>query len=903
MIKKRKKILCLCLIFMQLFMLSAPLRTVFADEAKSDAAPSDELLVMQNLGFIPEDFEESDEIITRAEGVSYISDALSILSANADQVFTDVDAKNKYFKSIYSAYISGLAQGVGDRKFAPDEPLTYEQLQKLTVDALGYKNVARYRTYERIASDLDLYDGVSLDSKTAVSRKNYVKMLYNMFHAEYAELSEVVGDSVSFKTSGEILLNMLDIYYVEGILRGKNEFSLSGSEHNDGITVDYDFYHSDKRYDDLHLGANVRMYYTDANGPEEVLYVYEYENKIYEVDSEDVKSVTNAKLEFWSGANKTKVTRLNISKTADILVNNAPMSPFNPDAILNSDDNVYLIDNNSDGTIDCVLAWKSDVYFAAGVYENGSVKKIIDKRGKPSLDLSKYDTVRVITAGSETSFDSIPQNSVVTVYASDYSATLYVSTVKFGAEIKAKSDDEITINNTVYKKDKNYDENMKNGYSYTPELTTGLSAMFYLDFKNRIVAADTNGYSGMQYGVLLASKSDNGLNDKTSLKIYVPNVGIRTFDTADKIIYNGKRQNAVDAMEKFKNSFDSSEVKSKVIMFNANADSCITKLVNAYGNNGVDKINLSCRYNTKTYWRAESRTFAEDAELNSGRGNTQYGIANGGAIVIVPKEFGSEFNESFDDDDFSTISVTDLVQNGDYTNTEIYDADNAHGAKLVLARVPVSDKYSAQSEFMCVNSVSNVIADDGNEYYAVTGLWQKTIQTFYVENEEDAKNIKSGDIIHPLFDAKSRISSFKVVFRFADSRPTGSDVYLGDIDRDGTPDTPITQYSAKHDLMLVVTENSNRNPLKNTCTTLYGNLMNLSGAGLTASYTDNTDGMAAFYNIPGYIIVCEKLRDGKIQYRIGTFAELTESGKDQADGSEIFLNLRNQRVTQLIMFK
>ena len=204
---------------------------------------------------------------------------------------------------------------------------------------------------------------------------------------------------------------------------------------------------------------------------------------------------------------------------------------------------------------------------------------------------------------------------------------------------------------------------------------------------------------------------------------------------------------------------------------------------------------------------------------------------------------------------------------------------------------------------MCVNSVSNVLADDGNEYYAVTGLWQKTVQTFYVEKEEDAVNIKNGDIIHPLFDAKSRITSFKIVFRFADSRPTGSDVYLGDLNRDGTPDTPITQYSAKHDLMLVVTENSNMNSLRNTCTTLYGNLMNLSGAGLTATYTDNADGMAAFYNIPGYIIVCEKLRDGKIQYRIGTFAELTESGKDGADGSEIFLNLRNQRVTQLIMFK
>ncbi len=124
---------------------------------------------------------------------------------------------------------------------------------------------------------------------------------------------------------------------------------------------------------------------------------------------------------------------------------------------------------------------------------------------------------------------------------------------------------------------------------------------------------------------------------------------------------------------------------------------------------------------------------------------------------------------------------------------------------------------------------------------------------------------------------------------------------MADMDNDGIKETPITQYSGKHNNILVGKENSN-NQYSNTCVTVFGNMLNKNESGFTATYTDSAEDKIPFYTIPKNIIVCENLRNG-YKYRTGSWDEIRESDVGTANGSEVFLNTRNQKVMQLVLFK
>ena len=89
--------------------------------------------VMTGTGTTPLRFEP-DEKVTRAQMVETLwkmEGKPKITAAEADKAasaFTDVNRDAWYTGSIYWAYTKGLAEGMGDQKFAPDDSMTREQM-------------------------------------------------------------------------------------------------------------------------------------------------------------------------------------------------------------------------------------------------------------------------------------------------------------------------------------------------------------------------------------------------------------------------------------------------------------------------------------------------------------------------------------------------------------------------------------------------------------------------------------------------------------------------------------------------------------------------------------------------------------------------------------------------------
>ena len=73
MSKTMSKILSIILVVLQVV---GTMQLAFADENASQilAEDSERLLLLKGLGFIPEDYKESEDAISRAEAVSYIMD-------------------------------------------------------------------------------------------------------------------------------------------------------------------------------------------------------------------------------------------------------------------------------------------------------------------------------------------------------------------------------------------------------------------------------------------------------------------------------------------------------------------------------------------------------------------------------------------------------------------------------------------------------------------------------------------------------------------------------------------------------------------------------------------------------------------------------------------------------------
>lgn len=876
-----------------------------AKGANEQTNDSEELLVLKGLGFIPQSYKEDDTAISRAESVSYIMDIVGIGLSGEKSAFSDVPEEYEYYTQITEAYNLKYVNGVGDGKFEPDDGIKPAHLKKVVADVLGYKTYADYLGYDAVEAKLKIFRDIDVDENGSVTKKGYVKVLYNMLHSEYAEEVSVSGDDITFKTdTSKIFLNKFDIYKDDGILEAVNYRSLSGDFAQDGyVKIDGETIKCIKDFDDVLLGSHIEYYFSnDKKNDKKIIYLHEFENAVYTLKTEDIISFTSSQLEYCEAGN-TKQFKKNIDVAAAVLFNYAPMSPFDPKKIMDTDATVYLIDNDSDKNIDCILVEAADVYFVSMVDEDDKI--IYDKRGKKPLDLNDYDLIEVYKNNNRVDFSEIQEMTVLNIYCasenvSRKSAKIKISTAKFAGEVQSvNSDGEFSIYDKTYKLTGDYDENRLKGYKYSPDIKVGTRAMFYLDASGKIAAADTEGYDGYTYGLVLSGTGGEGLSDAAKLKIYTQNGELKIYDCKDNVKYNGKNYIPAEFIEKFEVDFNMNP-KTKLIKFSLDSNEKVAELFNCASADAGKQIKLNHEYLTKTNW-IEAGVLSNGNDTNNGNRTTQYGFKSNTVAFQVPASFGSNFKEQFDEKDFTITSKTDMVRDDmDYVGTEIYDADDANGAGVMIIKTPTVENYTPQAAFMFVSKVVEVLRD-GDTVKALQVLWNNEETEIYGEDDEILKDVEAGDIIQPILNVNNEIKYLKIVFRFADSQPTGSDSYMADMNNDGIKETPITQYSGKHNNILVGKENSN-NQYINTCVTLFGNILNRNESGFTATYTDSPDDKIPFYTIPRNIIVCENLRKG-YKYRIGSWDEIRESDVGAANGSEVFLNTRNQKVMQLVLFK
>ncbi len=521
--------------------------------------------------------------ITRAETAAIVTRMKALgeaASAAGGTKFSDVPADHWAAGYVNLAEQSNIINGYGDGTFGPSDPVTFEQVIKMIVAALGYTPEANTKGgypsgYMIIASREEITKGVSVVAGAEAPRAAVARLVFNA-------LDVPVMEQVSFKVGEEdyaaqdgtryplktLLKNALKVDKYEGVV--------SDTYLTAGTDVDDDFI---KIALDSKNGVKVTTATTETFVEGKTNAAPLFGNWVVAYAKEDAESgdltlvgitrksgkntelaidytqITDwtaptaeeaGKLSYYETAASTLDTDLDIAAGAKFYYNGKSNDAATEvedfmDTVVAGEEiaigSLTLIDNNNDDVYDIIMLMSAtDIYVVAGVDANA--KRLEDKVGATiPLDVEDDSTfIKFFKAdGSVAEFADIKEGDVLTVYesADGRVITVYLSDAKAEGTVgeiipAANGDNSFKIGNEAYRIA--YADNF-----VEPSVAVGDDGIFYLNHEGRIVAKDAVAAAG-NYAYLLNAAVTSDINGATVEMKFVNTDGtVETAALASKV--------------------------------------------------------------------------------------------------------------------------------------------------------------------------------------------------------------------------------------------------------------------------------------------------------------------------------------------------------------------------------
>lgn len=497
----------------------------------------------------------ADKTLTRAEGTAFVLRLMGLeeaaISAKGTETgFTDVPADHWASGYVYVAAQNGVVAGMGDGTFEPDTELTYAQIVKMIVVALGYYPLASELgewpgNYISAGTQIKLTTGIAGKADEAVTRATTARLLYAALTIPKME-KDGVGVSASWKAGNTMVLDDLGIYKLKTTLtnvyvtegkatidtaiaagadkytNAKQCLAISGKYTETKVEDKWTFSPKSGKYDvaaalDLRALKDLEnipaIVYVADDGSDLTIVSVVKESGVdsITINSGDYKanSLTNAnKITYYTNAEQTKTATLTLARTMNVRVNGAVVDAAMPVATF---ENNYLGDSYN-YAIELVDADGNTGYEQANVTEyvymvvkevkktNSGVYTITSEdldvnatRTTIKVDTEDDDTAIVIVKdGEEITVDQIAEGDILNIVAP---AGGIVSNLVNEATIYVTND---VVEGTVQYNDTEDDVIvMTDGSEYSHILTNGDTAIksqsegsFYLNILGEIIYVD-----------------------------------------------------------------------------------------------------------------------------------------------------------------------------------------------------------------------------------------------------------------------------------------------------------------------------------------------------------------------------------------------------------------------------
>ena len=468
--KRIMSILIIMLIGIQLAVYAAD-----ADNTDTNNTVNARYEMLSSLDLIEPVDVSDNETISRAKFISNIlkfsDNAVAAENATGNS-FVDVDKDYAYAAQIERGAELGYMTGYSDGEFYPESPITYTQAVKVIVSMLGYdlhadKQGGYPDGYLAVAASIDLTKGVKqLDDELTTS--SLVTLLYNaceipvvIYDASNKEYKKGKGDNDTAlyyfhniaKVKGVVTANDVTGLNNESESQSEGYIMLDGEAMDAGITAAKSF---------LGYSVTAYVYYENENETGVVKYITaDAKNKVLAVDSKNIMSEDDA----FSGTNfvyenENRARRTVRIKPETAIIFNGKAKPLYSVADLAvALGDVTFIDNNNDGTYDCVNIFSATkVIIPEFIAEDDDNITIIDyfnssNKYSYSKDYKYYD---VDIDGEKVSYVNIKKDMIVLVGennsgTSEHSVTrAYSKDTKIAGVVNVKAEDEVNISGTVY---------------------------------------------------------------------------------------------------------------------------------------------------------------------------------------------------------------------------------------------------------------------------------------------------------------------------------------------------------------------------------------------------------------------------------------------------------------------
>lgn len=718
--------------------------------------------------------------------VGLIGGADAAKGYTCEQIFEDVASESLGADYIYYAYQNNLINGNGGF-FRPKDETTYAEFIKTLVVLLGYDVRAKYEGgyplgYLKVANAMDFDIGKSLDE--VITKKEAYHLAFIAAETEIMR-TDVVGDKTNYKISdGDTPLNVyLGVKTEEGIISANSITNIySKTAAGKGrIVINDRSYIADERVQRKYLGFDSIVYIDEDTN--KVLFVRESDSNItYSVKSDLISSETlKNSFKYFKDENDKNERKLKLSDNTSVIYNEVFLGKVYTNNVTANDlmpksGNVYLLDNNADGTIDVVFVTEYKSYAVDHVSKNN--QKIYVKGEIGDVDVN--DNVILIDAtGNKVDYLTLAEWDVVSIAGSkdyyndvpDAYANIVVVKNQVKGSVNTIGDDYVVIDEKEYKIAPDF-ENEEYKFEF------GRNGIFYLDIENKIAACDYN-QKTEDYGYLIDAYMSESSNSTLVMKIFNKGGNVEDYivNKEVKFTYNGSEEKLKpsDLCEKFQKTKNGEKItESQLIMYSLNEDKTIKS--------------ISKHLDTPSYDNFSKAFTGDDVHFIARRFQGKYYISATGTKIFGIPENKENYKE------YQLLSVTGIETNKYYDGIEIYDVDEDNFAGALIMKSNASGNVAKTGRIMVVDKIGKMVSATGDHTTSVTGLYNgKEIKIAaaetglvnlsgeeekwgwqYVDNgstvEVNYKNVKledlkQGDIIQYSLDSLGEINNFRILFR------------------------------------------------------------------------------------------------------------------------------------------
>lgn len=696
-----------------------------------------------------------NEQTTRADFANSAAKLINLGEYKGDGVhFYDVPKTHWAYNGICALTEKGVINGVGDKLFKPDDPITYPEACKILLSVLNYKEYAEnkggYPTgYTSVARTIGLSDGVT--TAEYVTLGNMFTLLYNALLTEIFEPTVYKDSMVEYEVSDETVLSIYhNVYYVEGIVTGAAGITLDGgSLEADRVEVDNVEYYTEVPLVD-YLGTEIKFLYRYNKAADTKTVIWARQtggSDVLEITADNDASFDKESfvLSYYdAGSDKTKTVKLN--RTMSVVYNGGIVTTGVDEIFNKTRYTAKLIKNNSGEYAaaivkayeNIVVAGKSSTEYV--IYDDLVAGKSL------SLNENNYEIMVVKNAsGSEVSFSSIQTNNVLSVYMSldgKYLEVIVSDSQVSGTAEKTRADEAgtyITIDGKEY-----YLRSQDLDFSIGDALTA------YLDISGEIAHYDISSLKAFAGYMIAASLEDNGFENLLQIKFLHENGKVEIYKCASRLEVDGIKYN--NSQDAYLALCLNREFVRQVALFETDKDGNINAIDTTVHNDGTESPN-SLQVNIKYTGSVHSKSNGVLGKI---------AVANGNTVIFSVPDAAVE--EQAEDKDYSVLARNELPEDG-RLNIETYKTKEEVGfEEYVLVRGYTGS--SAHTVPVLVTNFGLKMNSDGEIVEFIEGYQGTSAVSLTASEDVSFAELTPGMIIRPTKNRSGEVIALTVLYDY-----------------------------------------------------------------------------------------------------------------------------------------